>query len=242
MAKVVPFTDNEINLICENYMKMSNRELATLLNSKENNNRTEASIKSKINSLGLKRGDKKDWTPEELEILKKYYKTKTNTEIQQELINLTGYKRSIQTIGVKAKSLGLTTTNYSYYWNDEEKEIINSVKSESINKLEHPQEDEESREQEPQEEKFNPKAEGKRYEYIRKYIQDKDVNLLIKNSIAFFGISELFICNSIDMNYQEFKKKYYHDNWSKQDKINISNFIQDYFIGSCKIDIEKLYS
>lgn len=252
MAKIVPFTDNEIKLICENYMKMSNKELSILLNNEENNNRTDASIKSKINSLGLKRGDKKNWTPEELDILKKYYKIKTNKEIQQELIKLTGYERSIQTIGVKAKSLGLTEIKSGCYWDAEEKEIINSVLNKSKDKLEHPQEDthenEESRKQEPQdnqdnqEEKFNPKAEGKRYEYIRKYIQDKDINLLIKNSIAFFGISDLFICNSVDMSYKDFNKKYYNDSWSIQDKINISNFLQDYFIGSCKIDIEKLYS
>lgn len=240
MAKVTAFTDNEIKLICDNYMKMSNKELAILLNKEENKNRTESSIKSKLNNLGLKRGDKNTWTPEEIELLKRDYKTKTNVEIQEELFKVSGHKRSIQTIGAKASDLGLTNPRYDKYWNDEEKGIINSVLNKSNVEDADPQEMQDQ--QEVQEEKFNPKAEGKRYEYLRKYIQDKDVNLLIRNSISFFGISDLFICNSVNMSYLEFNKKYYNDSWSIQDKINISNFMQDYFIGCNKIDIEKLYS
>lgn len=242
MAKVTAFTDNEVKLICENYRKMSNKELAILLNNEENNNRTESSIKSKLNNLGLKRGDKNTWTPEELDILKRDYKTKTNVEIQEELFKVSGNKRSIQTIGAKASDLGLTNPRYDKYWNEEEKGIINSVLSKANVEDAEPYNNQDSQEQqEPQEEKFNPKAEGKRYEYIRKYIKDKDINLLIRNSISFFGISDLFICNSVNMSYQEFNKKYFNDCWSIQDKINISNFIQDYFIGCNKINIEELY-
>lgn len=76
---------------------------------------------------------------------------------------------------------------------------------------------------------------------LKKQIVDKRVTDLIYYVITSCNLSETFICNSIDMEYKEFKKKFNNDTFTVDDKIKISEFLQDYFVATGKIDIKELY-
>ena len=62
---------------------------------------------------------------------------------------------------------------------------------------------------------------------LKKQIVDKRVTDLIYYVMTSCNLSETFICNSIDMEYKEFKKKFNNDIFTVDDKIKISEFLQD---------------
>ena len=234
MGKVLPYTKLELKLIHENYNKLSTKELTELLNMAENNNRTQGAIKSKLNSLGLKRNERNLWTNEEIEILNTFYNRIPVKGIQRMLQDKTSTKRSIQCITSKAKTLGLTKTNYSYYWTNEEKEII----SNTVNEIK----DSKEKIKEPQESQKEQKEENYKYRYLRKYINEMQINLLIDYSIKQLALSDIFIANSLNMPYKDFKKAYNCNNWSIEESIKVAEFLQNYFIAINKTDVRKLYT
>lgn len=92
-----PFTDKELKLIKNNYNKMTIKELIK----KYLPGRTESSIMSKANRMGLNSREK--WSIDECELLRKVYPNKVNEDIVAEYFP----NRTIPAIQSQAEKLGL---------------------------------------------------------------------------------------------------------------------------------------
>lgn len=109
------WTTEEINILKNNYGKISNDEIQSLLP-----NRTYKSITTKAKRLGLK--TRECWTFDEIEVLKKYYSTMSMDDICNLIPN-----RSRNAIIMKAQSLNLRNSCKYQTWESEF--IINNWKS-----------------------------------------------------------------------------------------------------------------
>lgn len=89
------WTDENIELLKENYVNMDTNVLAQLLG------KSRQAVRDKANSLGIKRGRSKTWTQEENEYMRKHYPTTPIKECVDYL------NRSEKSIYMQAKLLGI---------------------------------------------------------------------------------------------------------------------------------------
>ena len=231
MGKVIPYTTEELNYLKDNYNRFSNSELTTELNRRFKNRRTPTAVKSKLNSLGLKNNIIKKWTPEEIEILNKYYGKITVSEIKVLLYNSSKHERKIANITQKAGLLGLTNKNYSNYWDAEEKETINNT----IKELQEKREEQEH----PQEQ---PKPLGDGNNLLRKYIKEKNIHKIINYCESIKGLPLYYICNEIGLKYSYVLQALYNNNLTIEETIKLIEYIQNYYVADkFKLDIKEIY-
>ena len=118
----IPWTDEEISYLNEYYPQDISLEE---IHNKYIPNRTISEITGKANSIGLLRNEKpREWTDEEIEILKKYY----NTYSAEVLIERFFPDRKIGQISKKKSELGLVVTNRfkdgEVYWTEDKLDLL----------------------------------------------------------------------------------------------------------------------
>lgn len=118
----IPWTDEEISYLKQFYPQDISLEE---IHDKYIPNRTISEITGKANSIGLLRKEKpREWTEEEIEILKKYY----NTYSVDMLIEKFFPDRKIGQLAKKKEELGLVVTNRfkngELYWTEDKLELL----------------------------------------------------------------------------------------------------------------------
>lgn len=100
------WTDEEEELIKENYRKIDIKDLAKLIEEKTGKKRTVDVIRYKAHRLKVT-GERCDWSEEEQDLMKACYERLEMKQIQEKLFKVSGIERSIGSIQNKASKMGL---------------------------------------------------------------------------------------------------------------------------------------
>jgi len=95
LAITIPFTNNELQFMRENYMKMTYRQIASALNKSEN------AIYKQVNRLGLKKKKNLKYSADDIKFIRENYATMPNLEICKKL------GRTMDSVTNNAYQLGL---------------------------------------------------------------------------------------------------------------------------------------
>lgn len=108
------WSEEEVNIILDNYKENSDREIAKLLP-----NRSPRTVGEKRRGLGIKRPQRdKVWTDEEIKILEKNWKEYDQNELHEKFLPNKTPKQ------INARKMHSGLKGKKYVWSDKEKEIF----------------------------------------------------------------------------------------------------------------------
>lgn len=113
MGRYDVWTSIEDDILCENYKKLTYKQIGKLIKEKTGTYRSNGAIKARACLIGITEEKEPNWTKEEDKILLKYRSNKTYSEISNILKDKLNSNRSTDSIYHRCKALNLERI---YWW------------------------------------------------------------------------------------------------------------------------------